>query len=101
CDLRDPDAVRAVVRHVCPSIVVNAAAYTAVDRAEECRDEAWAVNAVAPGVLAEESRSIGATLVHYSTDYVFNGEASAPYAESDATAPLNVYGASKLAGERA
>ena len=100
-DLADPDAIVATMRRVRPSIVVNAAAYTAVDLAERERDAAFAVNAVAPGVIAEEARRQRALLVHYSTDYVFDGSAAAPYAEDDATAPLSIYGASKLEGERA
>jgi dTDP-4-dehydrorhamnose reductase len=100
-DLRRPDAVRAYVRELAPSIVVNPAAYTAVDRAESESDEAWAVNAVAPGVLAEETSRAGALLVHFSTDYVFDGAGDRPYAEDAATGPRNVYGATKLEGERA
>lgn len=100
-DLADPDAIVATMRSVRPSIVVNAAAYTAVDLAERERDAAFAVNAAAPRVIAEEARRQRALLVHYSTDYVFDGSAAAPYAEDDATAPLSIYGASKLEGERA
>jgi dTDP-4-dehydrorhamnose reductase len=100
-DLASPDAIVAKLRATRPAIVVNAAAYTAVDRAESERDRAFAVNAVAPGVLAEEAKRTGALLVHYSTDYVFDGDARQPYDEESPTAPLSVYGASKLAGERA
>jgi dTDP-4-dehydrorhamnose reductase len=100
-DLADPDAIVAAMRATRPRIVVNAAAYTAVDLAEHERDLAFAVNARAPQVLAEEARRIGAVLVHYSTDYVFDGRATAPYEEDAPTGPLNVYGASKLEGERA
>lgn len=100
-DLADPDALRAAVRHHRPAVVVNAAAYTAVDRAESEPDAAFAANAAAPEVLAEEAKRAGAFLVHYSTDYVFDGRKAAPYVESDATGPLNVYGRSKLAGEEA
>ena len=100
-DLSDADAIRATVRSVKPQIVINAAAYTAVDRAEEQRELAFAINARGPGILAEEAKQLGALLVHYSTDYVFDGRASTPYAEDAATAPLNVYGESKLAGEQA
>ncbi|MDF1503040.1 dTDP-4-dehydrorhamnose reductase [Roseisolibacter sp. H3M3-2] len=100
-DLRDGDAVREMVRAAAPGAIVNAAAYTAVDRAESERDAAWAVNATAPAVLAEEARRVDAALVHYSTDYVFDGTASRPYAEDAPTGPRNVYGASKLAGEEA
>ena len=98
-DLADADALVRIVREVAPDLVVNAAAYTAVDRAEGERDAAFAVNARAPAILAEEVRRLDAILIHYSTDYVFDGRASMPYTEEDATAPLNVYGASKLEGE--
>lgn len=101
CDLADPAALRDRVRAVHPDAIVNAAAYTAVDRAEGERDLAWAVNAAAPGVLAEEATRLDAWLVHYSTDYVFDGAKQQAYGEEDATAPLSVYGASKLAGEQA
>jgi dTDP-4-dehydrorhamnose reductase len=100
-DLRDVDSIRRTVRSLAPRAIVNAAAWTAVDAAEGRRDDAWAVNAVAPGVLAEEAAQVDAVLVHYSTDYVFDGDAHTPYLESHPTHPLNVYGASKLAGEQA
>ena len=100
-DLADPAQLRARVREVQPQVIVNAAAYTAVDRAEEERELAMRVNGEAPGVLAEEARRLGALLVHYSTDYVFDGRKPTPYREDDTTAPLNVYGESKLAGEQA
>lgn len=100
-DLADPDAIVAAVRGAKPKLVVNAAAYTAVDLAEKERDLAAAVNARAPGILAEEAKRAGAVLVHYSTDYVFDGASTTPYAEDAPTAPLNVYGATKLDGERA
>nr|WP_314543953.1 dTDP-4-dehydrorhamnose reductase [uncultured Massilia sp.] len=100
-DLADEDALRALVRQVRPDVVVNAAAYTAVDRAESERDLAWAVNAAAPGVLGEEAARLGALVVQYSTDYVFDGTKEGAYTEDDVPAPLGVYGASKLAGERA
>jgi dTDP-4-dehydrorhamnose reductase len=100
-DLSDSDALRAAVRAVRPQLIVNAAAYTAVDRAEQEPGLAMAVNAEAPGVLAEEAARIGAAFIHYSTDYVFDGRAAGPYGEDDPTAPLGVYGTSKLAGERA
>src|SRR5262249_48192151 len=90
-DLAQPDAIAAAMRESKPDIVVNAAAYTAVDLAERERDAAFAVNARAPQVLAEEAKRTGAILVHYSTDYVFDGRASAPYDESAPTNPLNVY----------
>jgi dTDP-4-dehydrorhamnose reductase len=100
-DLADADATVAVVRSVNPSLIVNAAAYTAVDRAESEPDLARAVNARAPGILAEEARRADAVLVHYSTDYVFDGRRTTPYPEDAATAPLNVYGLTKLEGEQA
>lgn len=100
-DLTKPDAIVAVMRDAAPDIVVNAAAYTAVDLAERERELAFAVNARAPQVLAEEAKRIGALLVHYSTDYVFDGGATTPYDESSPPAPINVYGQSKLDGERA
>lgn len=100
-DLGDTDAIRRVVRAANPDTIVNAAAYTAVDKAESKRDAAIAVNAVAPGVLADEAKRNGALLVHYSTDYVFDGTKPSPYVEEDAPNPINVYGESKLEGERA
>ena len=100
-DLADTPVLVATVRSLQPQLIVNAAAYTAVDKAEIERDMAFAVNATAPRVLAEEARRIGALLVHYSTDYVFDGEKNEPYVEKDATRPINAYGASKLAGEQA
>jgi len=100
-NLADADAVRQTVREMAPNIIVNPAAYTAVDKAESEPELAHAVNAVAPGVLAEEEARLGALLVHYSTDYVFNGSGSTPWKEDDACDPLNVYGATKRAGERA
>ena len=100
-DLADLDTVRRVVREVKPEIIVNAAAYTAVDRAESEPELAMQVNGIAPGVLAEEAKRLGALLVHYSTDYVFDGTKDAPYIESDVPNPINAYGRSKLAGERA
>jgi dTDP-4-dehydrorhamnose reductase len=100
-DLTDPDAIARKVRDVQPQFVVIAAAYTEVDRAEDERERAFAVNAVAPGVLAEEARRARSVLVHYSTDYVFDGERTAPYDEDAQPNPRNVYGESKLAGEQA
>lgn len=100
-NLADADAVRQTVREIAPNIIINPAAYTAVDKAESEPELAHAVNAVAPGILAEEAARLGALLVHYSTDYVFNGSGSTPWKEDDACDPLNVYGATKLAGERA
>jgi dTDP-4-dehydrorhamnose reductase len=100
-DLAQPDAIVAMMRGLRPDIVVNAAAYTAVDLAERERDAAFAVNARGPEVLASEARRAGALLIHYSTDFVFDGNAEVPYAENAPVAPLNVYGSSKLAGEQA
>lgn len=100
-DLADADAIRRTVAEWRPQVIVNPAAYTAVDKAESETDRAHAINAVAPGILAEAAERLGALLVHYSTDYVFAGSGDTPWREDDATAPLNVYGASKLAGEQA
>ena len=99
CDLADVHAIRSLVRDVRPRIIVNAAAYTDVDRAEKDVDLATAVNATAPGILGEEAARIGAWVLHYSTDYVFDGDKAGPYVETDATRPLNVYGLSKRGGE--
>jgi len=100
-NLADPAAIRRTVRQLAPGLIVNPAAYTAVDKAEAEVDLAYAVNATAPGVLAEEAERLGALLVHYSTDYVFDGAKAEPWREDDTPNPLNVYGASKLAGEQA
>ena len=101
-DLADGDAaIRARVRELRPDVIVNAAAYTAVDRAESEPELASAINGVAPGVLAEEAKRIDALLIHYSTDYVFDGAKAGPYTEEDAPNPLSVYGRTKLEGERA
>ena len=100
-DFNEPASLVALLDRVRPDVVVNAAAYTAVDRAEEERDAAWRANAEAPGVIARWCAAAGVPLVHYSTDYVFDGQGARPYREDDATAPLGVYGASKLAGEDA
>lgn len=100
-DFENPEALRALVRAQAPDVLVNAAAYTAVDRAESDCDRAWGVNATSPGVLAEEMAALGGWFVHYSTDYVFEGLGEAWYREDDATGPQGVYGASKLAGEQA
>jgi dTDP-4-dehydrorhamnose reductase len=100
-DLADPAAVAAALDTVRPDVVLNAAAYTAVDRAETERELAFAVNARAPEALAGACRRHGTMLIHYSTDYVFDGSKTAPWVEDDPTGPLNVYGASKLAGEQA
>ena len=100
-DLSDPDQIRERVREISPDLIVNAAAYTAVDRAEAEPEPAMAVNGTAPGLLAEEAKRIGAAIIHYSTDYVFDGAKTTPYTEEDAPNPLNVYGRTKLAGEQA
>lgn len=101
CDLTQPDTLRQLVREYRPDVIVNPAAYTAVDKAESDADTAFAVNGMAVGVLAEEARALGSLLVHYSTDYVFDGTKAAPYIETDAVNPQSVYGKSKLAGEQA
>lgn len=101
CDLTQPDTLRQLVREYRPDVIVNPAAYTAVDKAESDADTAFAVNGTAVGVLAEEARALGSLLVHYSTDYVFDGTKAAPYTETDAVNPQSVYGKSKLAGEQA
>ncbi|AXS80041.1 dTDP-4-dehydrorhamnose reductase [Dechloromonas sp. HYN0024] len=101
CDLADPAQIRSVLRSVRPSVIVNATAYTAVDKAESEPELAYRINAEAPGILAAEAATLGALLIHYSTDYVYDGSKAAPYVESDATAPQSVYGRSKLAGEEA
>jgi dTDP-4-dehydrorhamnose reductase len=100
-DLASLQALAQTVRDVAPDVIVNAAAYTAVDRAETEIDAATQINALAPAVLAQEANKLGAWLVHYSTDYVFNGKGLAPWKEDDATGPLSVYGQSKLQGEQA
>ena len=100
-DLANPAEIVARVRAARPDVIVNAAAYTAVDAAESDVDSAHAVNAAAPGVLAEEAKRANALLIHFSTDYVFDGRKGAPYVEADATHPLSVYGRTKLEGERA
>jgi dTDP-4-dehydrorhamnose reductase len=100
-DLADASSLAATVRRIRPGVIVNAAAFTAVDAAESAPEQAHAINAVAPRVLAEEAVRLGASLVHYSTDYVFDGRLERAYTERDDTAPLSVYGRSKLAGEHA
>jgi dTDP-4-dehydrorhamnose reductase len=99
-DLSSPEGLAKTVRDVRPDVIVNAAAYTAVDKAESESDLAHAVNAEAPGVLAKEAQRLGAWLVHYSTDYVFDGSGSRPWTETDLPAPLSTYGRTKLEGER-
>ena len=100
-DLGDAAGIANTLRELRPDLIVNAAAHTAVDRAESEPELAHAINAVAPGIMAEEAARLGSWLVHYSTDYVFDGTGNTPWRESDSPAPLNVYGRSKLAGERA
>ncbi len=100
-DLAQADQVHALVRRVEPAIILNAAAYTAVDRAESETELAHAINAEAPRILAEEALRTKALLVHYSTDYIFDGAKQGPWTEQDTPAPLNAYGATKLAGEKA
>ncbi len=100
-DLANPETLREVIRAYKPDTIVNSTAYTAVDVAESKSDLAYAINAKASAVMAEEAKALNATLIHYSTDYVFDGAKGSTYVETDATNPLNVYGASKLAGEQA
>ncbi|AUY34576.1 dTDP-4-dehydrorhamnose reductase [Pseudomonas soli] len=100
-DMARPGQLRAVLRQMAPDLIINAAAYTAVDQAESETQMAHAINAEAPRILAEEAARLGAPLIHYSTDYVFDGSKPAPYSEDDAPNPLSVYGRSKLAGEQA
>ena len=100
-DLSKPEQIRRAIRDVQPAIVVNAAAYTLVDQAETDKEQARIINADAPALMAEEAKKIGAALVHYSTDYVFDGSRNLPYDETDQPCPINVYGKTKLAGEEA
>jgi dTDP-4-dehydrorhamnose reductase len=100
-DLSNPDAIRTALRELQPQMIINAAAYTAVDAAESDEATAFQINAEAPRVMAEESERLGAALIHYSTDYVFDGGKQSAWLEDDAAAPLSVYGRSKLAGEQA
>ena len=100
CDLADADALRALVRRVAPDVIVNPAAYTAVDKAESDEATARAVNAVAPAILGEEGARLGALVLHYSTDYVFDGTKEGAYTEADPPAPQSVYGRTKLEGEQ-
>ncbi len=100
-DFTDLDGIARTVRAIAPDVIVNAAAHTAVDRAESEPELARAINAAAPGVLAREAAATGAWLVHYSTDYVFDGSGERPWRETDATGPINVYGSTKLEGEQA
>jgi dTDP-4-dehydrorhamnose reductase len=100
-DLSNPDNIRQVVQLIKPDLIVNPAAYTAVDKAEVELDLANAINAIAPQILAEEAAKLGAAMVHYSTDYVYDGAKTTPYVETDETNPLSIYGKTKLAGEDA
>jgi dTDP-4-dehydrorhamnose reductase len=100
-DLAQPDQVRRQVQNIRPDLIINAAAHTAVDLAESEPQAAFAINAVAPGILAEEALALDIPLIHYSTDYVFDGMKAGPYTEDDTPNPLGVYGKSKLAGEQA
>ena len=100
-DISDAEAIRRTIRELRPDLIVNAAAYTAVDQAESDAAAAQAVNSEGPAIIAQEAKRIGAALVHYSTDYVFDGQKSAPYGEVDEVNPINVYGKTKLAGEQA
>lgn len=100
-DLANIDALRGEIRRINPSVLVNAAAYTAVDQAESEREAAMKINSDAPAAMAEEAKRLGALFITYSTDYVFDGRSASPYSEIDHTVPLNVYGASKISGERA
>src|SRR6202789_334337 len=100
-DFSKPDTVRAAIREAAPTVIVNAAAYTAVDKAEATPEPAWAINAAGPGVIAEEAKRVGALMVHCSTDYVYDGSKTSPWVETDPPNPLNVYGKTKLAGDEA
>jgi dTDP-4-dehydrorhamnose reductase len=100
-DFTNPDSIRRWIREIAPQVVINAAAYTAVDKAETETALAMKINGEAPGIMAEECRRLGALLVHYSTDYVFDGAKNTPYVEDDPTAPLSAYGRTKLAGDTA
>ena len=100
-DLSKPNSIEPVILDIKPDIIINSAAYTAVDKAEEEPDLAMMVNAIAPGLLAKAAKKVGAGLIHYSTDYVFDGCSKIPYKEEDPPNPLNVYGKTKLAGEKA
>lgn len=100
-DLSNQDQIKQVIKSIKPDLIINPAAYTAVDKAESEPELAYAVNATAPRILAEQAAKIGARLIHFSTDYVYNGNKSTPYIETDLTEPLSIYGKSKLAGEEA
>lgn len=100
-DFSRPDTIRATVRDAEPTVIINAAAYTAVDKAETAPEPAWAINATGPGLIAEEAKRLNALMIHYSTDYVYDGGKEGPWVETDSTGPLNVYGQTKLAGDQA
>ena len=100
-DLTKPDSIRGWIRDAAPDLIINAAAYTAVDKAETETELATKINATAPGIMAEEAKKRGALLVHYSTDYIFDGSKTTPYVEEDAPNPLGAYGRTKLAGDTA
>ena len=100
-DFSNPESLRNIVREIKPDVIVNAVAYTAVDKAEAEEKLAATINSVAPGILAEEALRTNALLIHYSTDYVFDGAKKSPYVETDEPDPINAYGRTKLAGERA
>ncbi|AUO44219.1 dTDP-4-dehydrorhamnose reductase [Pseudomonas ogarae] len=100
-DLAQPDALRAPIEALRPGLIINAAAHTAVDQAESEPEQAFAINATAPGILAQAAVALGVPLIHYSTDYIFDGLKPVPYTEDDTPNPLSVYGRSKLAGENA
>jgi dTDP-4-dehydrorhamnose reductase len=99
CDLTVPDSIRGIINAVAPQVIINAAAYTAVDTAESSPQLARAINAVAPGIIGAEAKKIGARVVHYSTDYVYDGTKTTPYLEGDVTNPLGVYGLTKRDGD--
>ena len=100
-DFSEPESLRQIVQDISPDVIVNAVAYTAVDKAEEEEGLAAKVNSITPGVLAEEALKLNALLVHYSTDYIFDGTKESPYSETDKPNPINAYGRTKLAGEQA
>ncbi len=100
-DLSQPDTIRQNIREIQPHLIVNAAAYTMVDKAEAEADLAMTINGTAPGIIAEEAKLLGAKIIHYSTDYVFDGNRDTPYTEADLPNPQNIYGQTKLAGEKA
>lgn len=99
CDLTVPDSIRGIINAVAPQVIINAAAYTAVDTAEASPQLARAINAVAPGIIGAEAKKIGARVIHYSTDYVYDGTKTTPYLETDAANPLGVYGLTKRDGD--